>query len=106
MAAHAETLINQGMLINDVQFRCDVDSISRLEGLVRGFERGAVGPGGKTYKTSAGVDIPFTTKEHVMEVLNAADDHRDWILERSAQIQNMDPIPDPSDKTLWQKPAL
>ncbi|MGG9999752.1 hypothetical protein ACQU0X_06700 [Pseudovibrio ascidiaceicola] len=101
----AERLINQGTLINGVQFRCDTDSISRLEGLVRGFEREAIGPEGKTYKTSAGVDITFTTKAQVQAVLNVADDYRDWILERSAQIQNMASIPDPKDPDLWIKPT-
>ncbi len=103
VSGEAETLINQGAFINGVQFRCDVDSISRLEGLVRGFERGAVGPEGKTYKTSAGMDITFTAKAQVQVVLDAADDYRDWILERSAQIQNMEPIPDPRDPGLWVK---
>ncbi len=105
VSMEAERRINEGILINGIRFRCDTDSISRLEGLVRGFERGAVGSEGKTYKTSAGVDITFTTKEQVQAVLNAADDHRDWILERSAQIQNMEPVPDPGDPDLWEKPA-
>ncbi len=88
VSMEAERRINEGTLINGIRFRCDTDSISRLEGLVRGGDHGKIGPEGKTYKTSAGVDITFTTKEQVQAVLNTADDHRDWILERSAQIQN------------------
>ncbi|SDR07486.1 hypothetical protein [Pseudovibrio sp. Tun.PSC04-5.I4] len=105
VSEEAEQRIILGTKINGIQFKCDTDSISRLEGLLRGFERGIIGPEGKTYKTSAGVDLTFTTQEQVQTVLAAADDHRDWILERSAQIQNIEPIPDPTDDDLWEKPA-
>ncbi len=97
----AERRIEAGTVINRIQFRCDDKSLRRLGALVRGFDRDAIGPEGKTYQTAAGVLITFVTKEDAEVVLNAAEDFESAILERSAQLQQFDPIPDPAQDALW-----
>jgi len=97
----AERLINAGTTISGVQFKTDDTTITRLEGLKRGFDRGVIGAEGRTYKTAEGDDVEFTSLAQVEAVLNAADDYRDFILSRSAELQNSVPIPDPYDDANW-----
>ncbi|WP_109317202.1 hypothetical protein [Pseudovibrio ascidiaceicola] len=97
----AERRIETGTQVNDIQFRCDDKSLRRLNALMRGFDRGAIGTDGKTYETEAGALITFTTKQQVEAVLNTAEDFESALLERSAKLQQLDPIPDPSKDLLW-----
>lgn len=99
--AHAEMLIEQGTTIGALQFRCDDKSMRRLNALLRGFDRGAIGEDGKTYETAAGIPVTFKTRQEVEAVLNAAEDFESAILERSAELQHLNPIRDPAQEKLW-----
>ncbi|WP_208989240.1 hypothetical protein, partial [Pseudovibrio sp. POLY-S9] len=101
VALQAELRIEKGSKINGIQFRCDDKSLRRLNALLRGFERGAVKPEGVTYETQAGDLITFKTKAEVEFMLNAAEDFESAMLERSAQLQQLDPIPDPTQSVHW-----
>ncbi|MFS8180904.1 hypothetical protein ACMG4P_05005 [Pseudovibrio denitrificans] len=101
VAEEAEQRIEMGTQINGIQFRCDDKSLRRLNALLRGFDRDAIGLEGKTYETAAGVPITFTSKAEVEFVLNSAEDFELALLERSAEIQQLDLIPDPSQDLLW-----
>ncbi|QUS59216.1 hypothetical protein [Pseudovibrio brasiliensis] len=101
VASEAERRIDAGTQINDIQFCCDDKSLRRLTALLRSFERGVIGPEGKTYETKAGTSITFRSKEDVELILNVAEDFESAMLERSAQIQRLSAIPDPSQDFLW-----
>lgn len=97
----AELRIEQGTEINQIQFRTNEASLQRLRELMDAFDAGLVGAGGKTYMTSAGVPLTFTSKSQVFAVYQAAILYRSAVLERSAQIQQLNPIPDPTQDVLW-----
>ncbi|KZL17697.1 hypothetical protein PsAD2_03034 [Pseudovibrio axinellae] len=103
VAYQAEALIEIGAQINGTQFKTNEQSLQRLRELMDVFDMGLVEAEGRTYSTEAGDTLTFTTREQVEAVYSAAILYRSFVLERSAQIQQLDPIPDPSQDELWDQ---
>ena len=102
VVTRAEHLIEQGTLINGAQFKTNESSLQRLRELMEAFDEGLVGSDGKTYTTSAGVPITFTSKAEVKGLYRAAILYRSAVLERSSEIQQaMEGLANPLDPRLW-----
>ncbi|QUS59185.1 hypothetical protein [Pseudovibrio brasiliensis] len=97
----AETLINAGTQIEGVQFKTDEASLQRLRELIDAFKLGLIGSDGRSYHTAAGDLLTFKSVTEVEQFYSQALLYRSSILERSADMQQLDPIPDPSKEALW-----
>jgi hypothetical protein len=99
--AKAEQLIKQGTQINGRQFKTDQASVSRLREMLDGFDAGLPEASQVKACTAEGVLLVLDTQEKVQALYHAAIKYRAGIVTRSAEIQQLDPIPDPSQDALW-----
>ncbi|KZL10720.1 hypothetical protein [Pseudovibrio sp. Ad26] len=97
----AERRIEQGTQINGTQFKTDQASVSRLREMLDGFGAGLPEASQVKACTAEGVLLVLDTQEKVQTLYHAAIKYRAGIVTRSAEIQQLDPIPDPSKDPLW-----
>lgn len=101
---HAEDLIEAGTVINGIQFKTNEKSLQRLRELLDGWVIDLYNENSPCiYTTNDGDLLTFTNDAQVKEIYHAAISYRSHILQRSAQLQNMDPIPNPNTEGLWTK---
>lgn len=106
--AEAERKIDEGFLFPDgTRFRCDTDSMTRLDGFCAAFddaaEAGLPAPT-VTFRTAAGVVITLATKADAVSLRRAATSHISAVLTASSTLQGLDPIPtDYASSALWPR---
>ncbi|SDQ99912.1 hypothetical protein [Pseudovibrio sp. Tun.PSC04-5.I4] len=101
VSQYAEILIDQGTQINGIQFKTDLESVSRLKEMLDGFDAGLPEASAVKAITSAGVLLELDSRGKVEALYHAAIRYRAGIVTRSAEIQQLPVIPDPSNGTLW-----
>ncbi|WP_057464373.1 hypothetical protein [Pseudovibrio sp. POLY-S9] len=101
VSLEAEKRIEVGTQINGHQFKTDQASVSRLREMLDGFEAGLPEASQVKACTAEGVLLVLDTQEKVQALYHAAIKYRAGIVTRSAEIQQLDPIPDPSQDILW-----
>ncbi len=100
--AEAERRINAGMSINSLTFKTDDETMIRLRGLIDAFDASLVPPGGVSYRTKAGTTVSFPDKATAQTFYNTANQYRSAVLEASAALQQMNPVPsDFEDDKHW-----
>lgn len=85
----AENRIETGTTINGAVFRCDVVSLTRLQGMVRAAERAEAlnEPYSVTFRTAAGVEVTVNSVEVAAALESAAADYVAAVLTKSAALQ-------------------
>ncbi len=101
VSLEAERRIEAGTHINGTQFKTDQASVSRLREMLDGFGAGLPEASQVKACTAEGVLLVLDTQEKVQALYHAAIKYRAGIVTRSAEIQQLDPIPDPSKDPLW-----
>ncbi|MGH0004065.1 hypothetical protein ACQU0X_28675 [Pseudovibrio ascidiaceicola] len=101
VSKEAEKRIEAGTQINGHQFKTDQDSVSRLREMLDGFGAGLPEASQVKACTAEGVLLVLDTEEKVQALYHAAIKYRAGIVTRSAEIQQLNPIPDPSQDALW-----
>ena len=72
----AEHRISRGISVNGSPFRCDDQSVLRVAELASVFSDGLAGPGGITFRTSAGQTLTLRTLAEVNAIHDAQRRHR------------------------------
>ncbi|KZK97945.1 MULTISPECIES: hypothetical protein [unclassified Pseudovibrio] len=101
VSEEAERRIQTGTQINGTQFKTDLESVGRLSEMLDGFDAGLPEASQVKAVTAEGVLLVLDTREKVQALYHAAIKYRASIVTRSAQIQQLDPVPDPSQDILW-----
>ncbi len=98
----AERRIAVGTRINGRPFVCDVRTVTRLRGLIDLFESDAVPVDGVTYKTSHGDTLSINSLAEAQRIYGAVVMYVSGVIEASAKLQTMEPIPqDYTDDKWW-----
>lgn len=98
----AERRLDLGFELNGSRFKCDVQSISRLSGMLKAAERAeaAGNPYSATFRTAAGIDVTVIGAAEIGALFDQAEAFVNRILARSAQLQAAPPD-DPTEDPLW-----
>ncbi|QUS59183.1 hypothetical protein [Pseudovibrio brasiliensis] len=101
VSREAEHRIQVGTQINGSVFKTDSESINRLRQILDVYSEPAEALSSIKVVTAAGELLEFDTREMVEDYYLAAIKYRAGILTRSAELQQLDLIPDPSQDILW-----